>query len=205
NSEVVIFIAAEWYEGEGGPGEHISHIAHKDAQGFYEVTIDDRFQYGQKNKNGDARFVVYHDKGRKQYQHRFIESGLTSVGTEVAVKIAGVFGYGAEANIAKVVGEGVTQRWESAVVPLDYAVPDGPKAGISLITIPSKFSPGDETTEAQSSLIPKMRSTGGPGGSGIALALSLGAKFQKLASDEYDIVGHDPRRVSPVLLVLTPV
>ncbi|EKM48695.1 uncharacterized protein PHACADRAFT_202509, partial [Phanerochaete carnosa HHB-10118-sp] len=32
NAEVVIFIAAEWYEGEGGPGEHISHIAHKDAQ-----------------------------------------------------------------------------------------------------------------------------------------------------------------------------
>lgn len=32
------------------------------------MAIDDKFQYGQKNKNGDARFVVYHDKGRKQYQ-----------------------------------------------------------------------------------------------------------------------------------------
>lgn len=40
-------------------------------------------------------------------QHRFIESSLESVGTEVATKIAGVFGYGAEANIAKVVGEGM--------------------------------------------------------------------------------------------------
>lgn len=38
NAEVVIFIAAEWYEGEGGPGEHISHIAHKDAQGMPPFT-----------------------------------------------------------------------------------------------------------------------------------------------------------------------
>ena len=36
--------------------------------GFYQLTLDDKSQYGQKNAAGDMRFVVYHDKGRKPYQ-----------------------------------------------------------------------------------------------------------------------------------------
>lgn len=31
-------------------------------------TVDNRFQYGQKNSNGEARFVVYHDKEHRPYQ-----------------------------------------------------------------------------------------------------------------------------------------
>ena len=38
------------------------------ASGFYQLTVDDKSQYGQKNKEGEMRFVVYHDKGRKPYQ-----------------------------------------------------------------------------------------------------------------------------------------
>ena len=38
--------------------------------GLYELTVDDKLQYGQKNAQGDMRFVVYHDKGRKLYQVR---------------------------------------------------------------------------------------------------------------------------------------
>lgn len=34
------------------------------------VSISDRFQYGQKNKTGDSRWVVLHDKGNKPYQVR---------------------------------------------------------------------------------------------------------------------------------------
>lgn len=32
------------------------------------VSISDRFQYGQKNKNGDGRWVALHDKDNKPYQ-----------------------------------------------------------------------------------------------------------------------------------------
>lgn len=32
------------------------------------VSINDRFQYGQKNKNGDGRWVALHDKDNKPYQ-----------------------------------------------------------------------------------------------------------------------------------------
>jgi len=86
---VVLFIAAEWYEGSGGAAQHISHVAPKNpegmfsllvekkplmdvrhASGFYQLTIDEKCQYGQKNGQGDMRFVVYHDKGRKPYQVR---------------------------------------------------------------------------------------------------------------------------------------
>ncbi|KAI0043017.1 hypothetical protein FA95DRAFT_1575387 [Auriscalpium vulgare] len=52
--DVPIFIEAEWF-----------NEAHLDA---YELTIDNKFQYGQKNNGGDQRFVVFHDKSRKLNQ-----------------------------------------------------------------------------------------------------------------------------------------
>ncbi|EKM58438.1 uncharacterized protein PHACADRAFT_252753, partial [Phanerochaete carnosa HHB-10118-sp] len=85
------------------------------------------------------------------------------------------------------------------MVPLDYAVADGPKAGVSLIKIPSKFSPGDKDYRG-----PILFNPGGPGGSGVALVLRIGAKVQKLVGDEYDIVGFDPRgvaRTTPLVAV----
>ncbi|GJE91737.1 hypothetical protein PsYK624_078880 [Phanerochaete sordida] len=102
NAEVVVFVAAEWYEGSG-PAEHLGRVAPKDAEGYYELIVDDKCQYGQKNKEGDMRFVVYHDKGRKPYQHRFIETSLGSLGANIAQKVAGVFGYGGTADIAKTI------------------------------------------------------------------------------------------------------
>lgn len=36
--------------------------------GGWVVEISDRFQYGQKNKNGDGRWVALHDKDNKPYQ-----------------------------------------------------------------------------------------------------------------------------------------
>lgn len=32
------------------------------------VSVNDRFQYGQKNKNGDGRWLVLHNKDNKMYQ-----------------------------------------------------------------------------------------------------------------------------------------
>lgn len=34
------------------------------------MRLDNNFQYGQKNAEGELRFVVYHDEERKPYQVR---------------------------------------------------------------------------------------------------------------------------------------
>ena len=39
NAEVVLFVAAEWYEGSG-PGQHISHIAPKDVDGMVYLLVE---------------------------------------------------------------------------------------------------------------------------------------------------------------------
>ncbi|GJE90051.1 alpha/beta hydrolase [Phanerochaete sordida] len=77
------------------------------------------------------------------------------------------------------------------MLPLDYAVPDGPKAGVALIKVPSKFSPGDEAYRG-----PILLNPGGPGGSGVSLVEGRGLQFQQLIGDEFDIVGFDPRGIS---------
>jgi hypothetical protein len=38
------------------------------ATGKFDLTIDEHFQYGQKNKAGEKRFVVYHSMENKMYQ-----------------------------------------------------------------------------------------------------------------------------------------
>ncbi|MCJ1264292.1 hypothetical protein MMC22_004163 [Lobaria immixta] len=45
----------------------------------FTFKIDDSFQYGQK-KDGTDRFLVYHDKNNKPYQHRFVENTISSLG-----------------------------------------------------------------------------------------------------------------------------
>jgi hypothetical protein len=44
-----------------------SQNTNKKAEG-YKVKLDGKFQYGQKNAEGELRFVVYHDQERKPYQ-----------------------------------------------------------------------------------------------------------------------------------------
>ncbi|KAJ7264109.1 hypothetical protein B0H12DRAFT_1068887 [Mycena haematopus] len=70
--------AAELVEGEG-----------------YKMRVDDKLQYGQKNGDGELRFVVYHDKEHKPYQHRFVETALGSAGAGKATEIATALGFGA--------------------------------------------------------------------------------------------------------------
>lgn len=60
----------------------------------YKMTIDSSFQYGQKNAKGDLRFLVYHDKERRPYQHRFIETALGSTIASGAKKTAELLGKG---------------------------------------------------------------------------------------------------------------
>ncbi|KAL3483156.1 hypothetical protein BJX62DRAFT_86422 [Aspergillus germanicus] len=56
------------------------------------ITVSDNFLYGQNNKDGRRRFLVYHDKGRDIFQHRFVQSALQQ-GFGKAEEIVRKFGY----------------------------------------------------------------------------------------------------------------
>ncbi|KAK1772239.1 hypothetical protein QBC33DRAFT_564719 [Phialemonium atrogriseum] len=92
-----LFIAAEFYKSSTSANpNHISKIAELLPGEGYKITVDERFQYGQKNVEGENRFLILHDKGRKPYQHRFIETAVASAlarqGEGVADKVCGAFG-----------------------------------------------------------------------------------------------------------------
>lgn len=51
--------------------------------GGYKIQVDDGFQYGQNNEK-TLRFLVYHDKSNKPYQHRFIETtAFSNIGSKI--------------------------------------------------------------------------------------------------------------------------
>ncbi|GJE90062.1 alpha/beta hydrolase [Phanerochaete sordida] len=77
------------------------------------------------------------------------------------------------------------------MVPLDYAAPDGPKAGIALVKVSSRFSAGEAGYRG-----PILFNPGGPGGSGVALVANGGENLQGLVGDDFDIIGFDPRGVA---------
>ncbi|KAH7137022.1 hypothetical protein B0J13DRAFT_625619 [Dactylonectria estremocensis] len=58
---------------------------------YVTVIVDSQFQYGQ-DKDHIKRFLVYHDKGHRPYQHRFAHSVLTTIGDK-AVEFAASLGY----------------------------------------------------------------------------------------------------------------
>ncbi|CAE6414325.1 unnamed protein product [Rhizoctonia solani] len=50
-----------------------------EVDGYYELTVDDNYRYGQKNKDGDGRFVVLQSPDYKMYQHRFFRAALEAL------------------------------------------------------------------------------------------------------------------------------
>ncbi|KAL6912490.1 hypothetical protein FSST1_010250 [Fusarium sambucinum] len=60
--------------------------------GNWVAEISDRFQYGQKNKNGDGRWVALHDKNNKPYQHRFMIVTMQGRLSQTAKNLARGFG-----------------------------------------------------------------------------------------------------------------
>jgi hypothetical protein len=85
--QVQFFIAAEYYKNstkanpnhitkvgelvEGGESllyNSIYPIFDPSNTEGYKLKVDSRLQYGQKNAEGELRFVVFHDKERKPYQ-----------------------------------------------------------------------------------------------------------------------------------------
>ncbi|KAF7359816.1 hypothetical protein MVEN_00706800 [Mycena venus] len=83
--QVAFFIATEYYKSsmKANPN-HIANVGELVAGEGYKLKVDNRLQYGQKNAQGELRFIVFHDKERKPYQHRFIEA----VGSATAGKAA---------------------------------------------------------------------------------------------------------------------
>ena len=66
-----------------------------------KVTVTNAFQYGQ-NSSKTRRFLVFHDKSRKPYQHRFITTntlGKAGYFTEGFVNIAGKYITGYNKNL----------------------------------------------------------------------------------------------------------
>ncbi|KAJ2913668.1 hypothetical protein MD484_g6768, partial [Candolleomyces efflorescens] len=90
-----LFIAAEFYKTSTSANpKHITKVGQLQPGEGYKIKVNSELQYGQKNAAGELRFVVYHDKERKPYQHRFIETALASVGAAQAQALAQKFGYG---------------------------------------------------------------------------------------------------------------
>ena len=73
-------------------------------------------------------------------------------------------------------------------MPLDYANPEGDELAIALLKIPANISTSDPAYRG-----PILINPGGPGGSGIDLALELGSLPQTFIGAEFDIIGFDPR------------
>ena len=52
-------------------------------KGGYKIQVDDAFQYGQNNEK-TLRFLVFHNKDNKPYQHRFIETtAFSNIGNKI--------------------------------------------------------------------------------------------------------------------------
>ncbi|QRV82444.1 hypothetical protein RhiJN_10459 [Ceratobasidium sp. AG-Ba] len=77
SGQVPIFVQSEWYQDAG----HMSRVSTK-AGDCYELRIGCEARYGQKNAQGEGRFVVYHDTSRNPFQHRFVKSALLSMATD---------------------------------------------------------------------------------------------------------------------------
>ncbi|KAK0743965.1 hypothetical protein B0T18DRAFT_431137 [Schizothecium vesticola] len=94
NADVMLFVQDRFYKDESSP-DYIGKIPGVTKNGdSFTVTINDRFQYGQKNKEGEKRWVVLHDKGNKMYQHRFMTTTVQGNAAEWAKTLANSFGAG---------------------------------------------------------------------------------------------------------------
>ncbi|MGB3514374.1 MAG: hypothetical protein WBA93_35215 [Microcoleaceae cyanobacterium] len=68
--------------------------------GGYKIQVDNDFQYGQNNEK-TLRFLVYHDKSNKPYQHRFIETtAFSNIGNKIGA-FTSIFGGDTIVDIGK--------------------------------------------------------------------------------------------------------
>ncbi|KAF4983612.1 hypothetical protein FZEAL_1021 [Fusarium zealandicum] len=104
NADVLLYVQDRFYKDSGG-NDYIGRLPGASQQGnCFIVTISDRFQYGQKNKNGDGRWVALHDKDNKPYQHRFMVTTIQGQVAEWAKILAKAFGAGEIADSVSKLG-----------------------------------------------------------------------------------------------------
>ncbi|KAK3365112.1 hypothetical protein B0T24DRAFT_659898 [Lasiosphaeria ovina] len=104
-ADVLLYVQDRFYKDEAS-ADYIGKLpgAKKEGDNFI-VTINDRFQYGQKNKQGENRWVVLHDKNNKPYQHRFIVLTIQGKAADWAKTLAKTFGAGDLADKVSAVGK----------------------------------------------------------------------------------------------------
>lgn len=73
-------------------------------------------------------------------------------------------------------------------VHLDYDDPEGRKAAIAMVRLPSKY-PADSPQYRGPILI----NPGGPGGCGVTVVLNIGPHLAQIIGPKFDILGFDPR------------
>ncbi|KAG8719950.1 hypothetical protein FRC09_010355 [Ceratobasidium sp. 395] len=86
-NQVLLFIQSEWYQDVA----RMASIANKVGD-HYELKVDGKTRYGQKNAKGEARFIVYHDTSRNPYQHRFMNPVLRQNALGLGRKVAQMLG-----------------------------------------------------------------------------------------------------------------
>ncbi|KAF4467735.1 hypothetical protein FALBO_5387 [Fusarium albosuccineum] len=104
NVDVLVYVQDRFYKEEAS-NDYIGRLPGARKEGnTWVVTISDRFQYGQKNKNGDGRWVALHDKDNKPYQHRFMVTTIQGQAAEWAKTLAKSFGAGEIADAVSKLG-----------------------------------------------------------------------------------------------------
>jgi pimeloyl-ACP methyl ester carboxylesterase len=78
---------------------------------------------------------------------------------------------------------------------MDYHRPlneseDNPKVHVALLLVPGKHDGPKKFSTS-----PMLLNPGGPGGSGVSLALGFGERIHKLVGDDQDVIGFDPRGI----------
>lgn len=79
---------------------------------------------------------------------------------------------------------------------MDYNRPlnaskDNPKVHIGILLVPGKHNGTKKTSTS-----PLLLNPGGPGGSGVSIAMAFGAPIQEIVGEDQDIIGFDPRGIS---------
>ncbi|CAE6532351.1 unnamed protein product [Rhizoctonia solani] len=70
NKPVKFFVQEDWWS------VNLLNIAVSKENNHFDFMVNGQFQYGQTNDSGHDRWVVYHDRARQPYQHRFIPSPI---------------------------------------------------------------------------------------------------------------------------------
>ncbi|CAE6372063.1 unnamed protein product, partial [Rhizoctonia solani] len=70
NQQVQFFVQEDWW------GVNLLNIAVSKGNNHFDFMVNGQFQYGQKDDSGTNRWVVYHDRARQPYQHRFVPSPI---------------------------------------------------------------------------------------------------------------------------------